>query len=315
MDNISLVQKEIKSTLEEYESLRNVESHINEIELKLQDSYDKLKELGILLDKELKDIENLEGLSLKGLFYKTLGNKEDQMDKERQEYLETSLKYKEYKKEIELMEFERNLLRKKLTSLPGLKKKLEELKKKRKHEILTSPQINLRNEFQDLLRKIDTSILLNKELEEAITEGEKAIKTLSVVSSYLRRAGKWGKWDMAGNNRRGAYMKHQSIDKALKELPHAQHQLNLFSRELRDLGENNINFKLNMVQFNRFSDFFFDNLISDWIIQQRIKSTINNIESTTDHAKRILLNLVQEKEQNDKRYILLNEEKNRILLS
>lgn len=315
MDNLSLVQKEIKTTLEEYESLRNVESHINEIEAKLADSYDKLKEMGMILDKELNDIETLEGLSLKGLFYKTLGNKEDQMNKERQEYLQASLKYKEHKKEIELMEFERNLLRKKLNNLPALKRKLEELKKKRKHEILTSPHINLRNEFQEILRKIDTSITLNKELEEAIEEGEKAVKLLSVVSAHLKKAGNWGQWDMAGKNRRGAYMKHQSIDKALKELPRAQHQLNIFARELNDLGENNVDFKLNMVQFNRFTDFFFDNLISDWIIQQRIKSTINNIESTKDHAKRILLNLKQEKEHNDERYASLNVEKNRFLLS
>ncbi|MBT8229016.1 MAG: hypothetical protein KJO50_02065 [Bacteroidia bacterium] len=315
MDSLSQVQQEIKSTLEEYESLKNVESHINEIESKLKLAYNNLKELSKRLDKELKDIENLEGISLKGLFYKTLGNKEDQMDKERQDYLEVSLKYKEYKKEIELMEFEHKLLRKKLNNLPELKIKLEDLKKKRTNEILSSPQIHLRNEFQEILRKMDTSILLNRELEEAIEEGEKAVKLLAVVSSYLRKAGKWGQWDMAGKNRRGAYMKHQSIDKALKELPRAQHQLNIFTRELKDLGENNINFKLNMVQFNRFTDFFFDNLISDWIIQQRIKSTINNIESTRDHTQRILLNLKQEKEHNDARFASLNDEKNHILLS
>ncbi len=314
MDKISLVQKQIKDTIEEYESLKNVESHILEIDQNLKSSFARLKELEKTLDKELDDIEKLEGISVKSLFYKTLGNKEDQMDKERQEYLAISLKYKEVKQSIELLEFERELLNKKLNSLPKLKDKLESLKKQREEEILNSPQISLRNEFQEIIRKLDISIMLNKELNEAIEEGEKAVKLLTVVISYLKKAGKWGKWERSRKKRSGDYLKHQTIDKALKSLPKTQHQLNIFTRELKDLGDNKIEFKLDLVQFNKFTDFFFDNLISDWIVQQRIKSTLNNIESTKSHVQKILLNLKQENEHNNKKYDSPNKEKDNFLL-
>lgn len=312
MDKLSLVQKQIRKTLEEFSSLKNVQSHILQIEEDLEKLYADRKTMEKQLENELKDIEKLESMSLKSLFYKTLGNKEQQMDKERQDYLQASLKLKEQKKEIELLEYERNLLRKKTVNLGKLEKKLEQLKEKRKVEILHSPHINLRNEFQNIVRKLDIAIRLNKELEEAIIEGEKAVKLLSTVSTYLKKAGQWGQWE---KSRRGAYVKHQTIDRAIKELPKAQHQLNIFTRELRDLGESKINFKLNTVQFNRFTDFFFDNLISDWIIQQRIKSTLNNIDSTKAHAQRILLNIKQEKQQNIKKYEQLIKEKDTFLLS
>ena len=316
MDKLSEVQIQIKEVLEEFERLKNVDTHLAETEAQLTNAYSALQTLEKVLDKELKDIEKLEKISVKSLFYKTLGNKEEQIDKERQDYLEASLKFNEYKKEVELLEFERDVLRKKAGDLPAIKKKLDNLKEVRAEEILNSDNTRVRNEFRLLMDKLDTCILLNQELDEAIDEGEKSVKLLSVIIGHLKKAGKWGYWDMSSSKSRGGdYMKHQAIDKALKYLPKAQHQLNLFSRELKDLGESNINFKLNMAQFNRFTDFFFDNLISDWIIQQRIKSTLNNMESTSAHVKRILLNLKQEKQQNDQNYTALEAEKNDILLS
>ena len=48
--------------------------------------------------KEFEDIENLEKLGMKALFYKVLGSQEEQLEKERQEYLQASLKYDQVRK-------------------------------------------------------------------------------------------------------------------------------------------------------------------------------------------------------------------------
>lgn len=315
MSEISNIQKQIKSVLEEFKSLQNVKAHLDETEAKLATSYNKMKALDKMLDKELKDIEKLEKLGIKSLFHKALGSKEEQLEKERQEYLEASLQYKESKKSVELMEFERDLLAKKINSLPKIQAHLEELKKARAQEIMNSSNITVRNEFSEIIHKLDIGILLNKELEEAIDAGVKSNKLLGIVASFLRKAGEWGRWDMYGDNRRAGYMKQQAIDKAIRNLSQAQHQLNMFTRELKDLGENNIQFKLNMVHFSKFTDFFFDNLISDWIIQQRIKSTLNNIESTNDHVKRIVLSLQSEQKENFKKIADLEVLKDQLILS
>jgi hypothetical protein len=309
---LSTIQIQIKDSLEKYKSLNTIKAHVDEINTKLKEAYAKLKILDSNLDKELKDIENIEG-GVKSLFYKVLGNKEEQLDKERQEYLEASLKFKEYKKSIELMEYEKGLLEKKLSQLPILHKQIDSLKAQREQEILRSPDLKTREELQQILSKMDLCILLRKELDEAVEEGEKSAKLLSVVLSYLKKARDWGRWDMQGN-RRGDYMKNRAIDQAIKSLSQAQYQLDMFSRELEDLGDNNVRFKLNISHFNKFTDFFFDNLISDWIVQQKIKSTINNIESTFDQVQRIILSLNQEKKSTSQKFDQLEAAKTKLLL-
>jgi len=294
MSNISSLQAEIQTALEEHQVLRKVDTHIDEIDNQLKAAYQKIKSMDVLLDKELKDIAELEKIGVKSLFYKTLGNKEAQLEKERQDYLELSLKYKEYKKEVELMEYERDLLNKKLTSVKELEQRLARLKELRKTEILNSSNNPLRSEYQKLTHDLDTNIILAKEVQEAREEGENSIKVLAAIVSYLDKAEDWGRWDMYGDNRRAKFIKQQSVEQALRLIPKAQHRLNLFMRELKDLGENDIVVKIDSVHFNKFRDFFFDNLISDWIIQQRIRNTLSNIEGTLSHVQRIVLGLNQE---------------------
>jgi len=310
---LSSFQKEIRASLEEYEILKKVNVHINEIDLQLKEAYAKIKSMDKQMDKELKDIEQLEKIGIKSLFYKTLGNKEDQLDKERQEYLELSLKYKEYKKEVELMEYERDLLSKKLSGVGDLEQRIKQLKQSRQNEILSGRNDPLRNELKDLVHRQDVNYALQVEIDQAIQEGAKCLKTLENIIGHLRQSTDWGRWDMYGNDRRAKYIKQRSIEQALRLIPNAQHQLNLFTRELRDLGEKDIVLKLDAVHFNKFRDFFFDNLISDWIIQQRIRNTLSNIEGTHAHVKRICLTLNQESKVLKKKIEELKSRQDQIL--
>ncbi len=296
---LSAIQERIRETLEEFETLRNVDQHLLDLEAELKESYDKLRALDKVLDKELKDIESLEKLGVKSLFLKTLGNKEKQLEKERQDYLEASLKYKDLKQSVELLEFERDVLKKKTNRLPVIKKELEQLKESRKAEILARKDSAIYNELKEILHLSDVAVMLNKELVEAIEEGEKSMTLLAQLARYLEGVREWGTWNTGG--RRG--MHRSGADKALRHMSKTQQQLNSFTRELRDLGENNIVFKLDMSHFKKFSNFFFDNLISDWIIMQRIKSTLNNIESTYAHVHRIVLSLKKEKTDNQQKMI------------
>ena len=313
MSKLSDIQSQIVVTLEDYEALKKINSHLLEIEKQLKVSYDKIKVLQAQMDKELDDINKLETLGIKSLFYKTLGNKEEQLEKERLDYLEISLQYKEFKAEVDLMEFERDLLAKKINSLPKLKQKLSSLKKMREDEILASNG-PIKNELQEVLHKIDVNVALNKEIVEAVLQGEKTVKVLDKITDYLAEAGDWGKWDMYGD-RNAKYNKRHAIDLAVRNLPQARHQLNLFVRELRDLGENDIEVKLDTIHFDKFTDFFFDNLISDWIVQQRIIGTSNNIKSSVSYITRIIMSLKHEEATVKKNIKQFTEARNQILLT
>ena len=64
MSNISSLQTEIQTALEEYEVLRKVDAHIDEIDNQLKAAYQKIKTMDGLLDKELKDIAELEKIGV-----------------------------------------------------------------------------------------------------------------------------------------------------------------------------------------------------------------------------------------------------------
>ncbi len=315
MLEITQIQSKIRKTTESYEKLFKLKSHIDKIDEKLSESYAQLKKMDKELDEELKDIESLEKVGVKYLFYKTLGSKEEQIEKERQEFLDLSLHFNELKKEVELMEYEREILAKKVLELPNLDRELKALKQARKSEILSGGESHVKAELMAVLNKIDTHIKLEIEVNEAISAGQKCLKFLNSILNQLAQASDWGRWDMRGDDRRAGHMRKRAIDNAIKQLPYAQHQLNVFIREMNDLGEDNLAINLQDVHFGRFKDFFFDNLISDWIIQQRIKNTYHNIESTGSHIKRIVSTLNKEREKLEHRVKKLETQKEELILS
>ena len=310
----SSIQNQIHATLGDIEELRKVENHLNGIQEELKKTYDKLNIAKVNLEKELQDVNDLESLGVKSLFYKTLGSKEEQLEKERQEYLTAALHYKELKKSIDLLEFEKKVLARKTTQLIDLETKLDALKNEREQEII-STNSQLKVELKEILHKLEKDSVQGRAVDEAIVEGEKGLKHLNIVIGFLRQAKDWGRWDMYSKNRAAGYRKHQAIDKAISNITNTQHQLNKFSRELSDLGDRYYTFDLNIGQFNKFMDFFFDNLISDWIIQQRIKASLNNMERTFSAVQRIVLELKAQKENIQKSTHELLATKDRLLLN
>lgn len=310
---MSKIQKEIQNTLEEISNLDRVRSHYDQSVAELRESQSKIKGLENRLNKELKEFEAIESNGLKSVFYKVLGSREEQVEKERQDYLDASLRYNEHKKSIELLEFEIKLLEKKLGNTNPLHKKIEKLKQKRENEILkTNPK--LAEKLIGIAKETDQYYVYHKELKEAYVVGEKVVKSLENMVKELNKAKDWGNWDMMGRSRSAGFNKHSAIDRAKNISVWVKHELLLFNKELADVGHNDANFNLNMNNFSKFTDIFFDNLISDWIIQQRIVNALSNTVSVRDRVVLILRSLAAEVDKANLKIDQLKENRNKLLL-
>ncbi len=117
------IQQDIQNTINEIVHLDKVMSQLQSTQKELELAYDDHEKIEKQLSRELKDIEKIEGLSTKSIFYKILGTREQQVEKERQEYLELSLKSEDTEKSIQLLEYEVNLLDAKVGSKTILEKK------------------------------------------------------------------------------------------------------------------------------------------------------------------------------------------------
>jgi len=246
------------------------------------------------LVEELEDIEKLEKMSITSMFYKVLGSQDEQLEKERQEYLNVSLKHKELKKDIEILEYEHKIISSKVQEIGGLEASLEELKKVRLQEIMRTDD-KYRTKITGIYSELDSIRAEIEELRQAQVAGDNCLRAIDAVIKHLKDAEHWGNWDMM--NKRSTYysqMKHNAIDRATNAAQQVKHRLKTFDRELIDVNIEQTQLNINLDGFGRFMDIFFDNLISDWVIQRKIKNALNNVQSTFDKTRRYVLVIEKE---------------------
>ena len=289
----------IKETITKITELEAVKRHFDTTLKDLDTAFSKKDSIENQMIKELEDITNLEKLGIKSIFHNVLGNKEEQLEKERQEYLQVTLQHKEILNAIEVLDFEKGLLEKKVMSIDDLYNELEGLKKRRSVEILSVPS-NLRNELIHIHKKMDDLRKYEVELKEAFSIGSSTMQSIDIVLKYLKDAKDWGNRDMMTGGRNSGYvksMKHGSIDKAMREVSRTKVLLHNFNRELADIGYSNQRLGLQVESIAKFPGIIFDNLISDWIVQNKIKGVLSTVSNLRDDVTLLMQSIQKDMKQ------------------
>lgn len=280
------IQNHIEETIAQIVHIKVVNNQLDETTRELNGYYSEMEQMNKTLAKELKDIEKLEGLSTTSIFHKILGNKEEQLEKERQEYLELTLKYEDIQNSIKILEYEVNLLEAKVESKSELEAKLEELKNQRENEIIQSDP-KLRRALLDISQNLEESYQYKKELQEAEEAGNISLNLLKQTMGHLQKVRNWGAFP---NQRRGQLqrmVRRDAIDRARNLSYQVRHHLQIFDRELRDIGQR-LNHGIDTKQFSDFTDFFFNNIITDWILQQKLSKALGSIANTHKEVNSIV---------------------------
>lgn len=245
-----------------------------------------------ILHKEKRDVEKLEALSLTGLFYSILRSKEEQLDKERQEYLAAKLKYDESCNSIKYIEEEISSYEEELRKYLGLDEEYKNLLKEKRYLILNKSDENSRK-LADKLDRVTDLELNAKEINEAINAGNIAMKALKQLTDTLESARSWGQWDMFGGGLLATAAKHSRIDDAKRQVNEVQRLIRIFNKELLDVNIST-DIKINIGSFDTFADYFFDGLISDWIVQSKINDSLNNVNNVSRNLNKTLSTLTKE---------------------
>lgn len=130
----------------------------------------------------------------------------------------------------------------------------------------------------------------NKELEEALRAGRSVAHDLDSAVDKLRSAKNWGTYDMLGGGMISTHIKHGRLDEAMNDLYRAQNSMRHFEKELRDVGEQ-MPVHIEIGGFLKFSDYFFDGFIMDWIVQGKINDMLDQVESKRSEVNKILSDL------------------------
>lgn len=119
--------------------------------------------------------------------------------------------------------------------------------------------------------------MLDKEIDEAIVSGERALASLKTAQEKLNSARNWGIFDMLGGGLLADIMKHSKMNDASAYMEEAKRDLLVFQKELQDVQET-IDLKVDVDGFLTFADFFFDGIIMDYMVQSKIAEARKQIE-------------------------------------
>lgn len=293
------LHKQLQDAIREAEQIRKIKEHTAQLSVRLDAEEKALLAMENTLTKEQRDVEALEREGLTTMFRKFIGDREEKLEKEREEYLRASLRFNELFKSVELIRFELDLLSKKEQNLETVERRVESLIAYREKEIMElDPEVAL------VLRGIHGQTdKLNKykvEVDEAYAAGEQALTFVRGAEKNLHDAQLFGQGDMWGGSKRYGYgtgqMKHQAIDRARDMAYQSQHALIRFGNELKDVFKGlTLEVNMNIEEFGRFTDIFFDNIITDFLVQQKISKSLVNVSGTRQRLDLIMKSLDNER--------------------
>ena len=310
--------KEINEELQELQQgiyrCQNIDTMLGSLKAQLLDQERKQIELELELKKQNLDVEKLSKVGVTSFFYSVLGSKEEQIEKERREVLAAQLKLDDINLQIEETKRQISNLQSERAIVRDSKQKYNELYEK-KYEMLKQSKKKESIEITELENKIAAYKANLKEIEEAITAGNSVMTSLNSVEKSLNSAEGWGTWDMIGGGGLITNMiKHDHIDDARNAASEVQTKLNRFATELTDVNVSS-SITIDVDGFVKFADFFFDGLISDWIVQSRIHDSQESVNNVRRDVSNVLDKLSKMQEYEKRQLFMLEDELSKIIMS
>lgn len=312
---MSDLHQQLQDSINELERIRKIKEHTRQLEARLDAELESLTVMEKTLQKEQRDVELLEKEGVTAMFRKFIGDREEKLEKEREEYVRASLKYNELYKSIELIKFELDLLSKKEQDEETVARRIEVQMKMREEELIKLDS-KAGAELKQLHEQTDKLQKFSVEVEEAFNAGMRAFELVRRTEQLLHDAQRHGQADMWGGRSYGrGNLKHYAIDQARETASQARHALILLGNELKDVfADVMLAVNLDIEALNRFGDIFFDNLIFDWIAQQKINKSLGNVTHTRQQLEQVLHLLENEKAKVVEKTNLLEKQRKEIVL-
>lgn len=244
------------------------------------------------LAEEQADLDQLEEQSLYTTFLYILGNKKEQVEKARQDYLTQYMQFQGLTNNLKSLKEERTLLEKSYSGLHGIDHEFD---------ALIAEKLKLLKEVKQYPKAISTHTerIANhkakiRDLELITKRGIMAKKHLHKVVIALEQIEHWGSSNKTSLPR-GATKK---IDRINKNIYVANNFLQKYEDELYDISDLfQLDYKKEVTLLERFLDQFIDCLITDWIVKNKIENALNLILNIIDKLTRIAGMLEHEKEK------------------
>lgn len=283
--------------------LQNLQQEVMEkgrVEAKLKDlraQKSELQKKTARLEKEKweeqEDVDQLNGKSLKGLFYRVTGKLGEKLSEEEAEAYAAAVKYDTAKRELETLEGEISHCERRLADLADCESRYENMLSQKREAVKASgtPEAAQIMECEKNIAGMENQ---QRELAEAVSAGERALSIAREVVKDLGGARSWSTVDIVGGGFLADMAKYDKLDQVQDETLELQNALRSFRTELADVTEQvSGDLHLEIGDLLHFADFFFDGLIADWMVHDKIAESHDRAQQTCSQIQRVLKQLSQ----------------------
>ncbi len=246
--------------------------------------------------KEESDVQKAES-GIGGLMWSVLGRKEEKLDKERREANAAKVRYDSAVSQMETLEKSIKIYTDELDSIEGDRQRYldmadRELGRIRAGRPLTANDHNFLKGYLDMLYSTD------KEIQQAITEGEQSVYIIDDVLRYLDKAQDMCTVDFFMDNILVDMIKHENLDKAQQAIYDLQAQLRKFRSEMVDV-DISADVQVNLDEFTKFADIFWDTWFTDWEVSDKVSDSILQIRRIRTRVENAVKDLLVLKSSNE----------------
>ncbi len=302
------LDEQIQELYEEVKRREKIGIHLSHLDDVVVVLNQELKQLEIQLNKEDEDVKKLENLNLYSIFNFILGKKEQQLEKERQEYLQVFMRHKATVERLVAIEEEREMLKKLYSGGFSRQRQLMELLKQKEAE-LKAENSSIGEQLVDIEQRIASHKAKNKEIFQVISEGKRVKSFLEKTLISLGKINEWG-----AQNNRTIEKRNNEAGRIHKHISMVNKHLRRFEDELYDISHHHgLDFHQQVETIKDFLDQFVESLITDWIIRQKIQNSLNLVQNSFDKIT-LIINMLTYEVKKTKEYIEQEEQDKKDLI-
>lgn len=236
-------------------------------------------------NKEQRDVERLERVSLSSVWATLKGSKEDDIDREKAEEWAARLKWQEAQRLLEEIQLEIRERKERIQADADCEARYE--------KVLVAKEQEYRGKdpaFAAKLTELERRELplaeRRKELQEALDAGERALSQIDAALDKLDDAEGWSAWDMMGGGIIADALKYSSMDEAQRLMENMRSDLRRYQAELADVAQM-AEFDLQQDSFTWAFDVVFDSFFADWAVNDRIWGAMEQLRKVESQIQDI----------------------------
>lgn len=286
MNQYSKYNEQLKKLRELIDRRHKLRVSLDSLYPQKRELYAKERELASLLRMEQHDVDRLEKGGLASFFYSLTGKKDEKLDRERADVYAAAAKHSAALRELEAVNYDIESAEAEFETLAGCEEEY--------HRILGEKALLIKSSEPEKAAEIiqleeQTAYIKNQyaEIGEAISAGNSALASADSILGALSSARDWSTFDILGGGVVSHIAKHSHLDSAQDMAEDLQIKLRRFKTELADISIYS-DMQIQVTGFLRFADWFFDGLIVDFTVQNRIENSMAEVQNTKYQIENVL---------------------------